>query len=44
MVESLFLGQMLFSFAVMYVYGKIKYQDGLQDGIALNIERVQKND
>jgi hypothetical protein len=44
MVEILFFGQMLFSLGIMYIYGKIKYEEGLRDGIDLQIEEITKDE
>jgi hypothetical protein len=44
MVALLFFSNMVFCFILMYYYGKIKYEDGLHDGIQLNIQKLNEED
>jgi len=42
MTTLLFIGNMIFCFVAMYFYGKIRYTDGFNEGLSVNIERVEK--
>jgi hypothetical protein len=44
MTVWLFIGNMIFCFATMYFYGKVKYADGFHDGMQVNIEKVIKEE